>query len=515
MAGLAKLLQDDFSAGMFRSGPPQRIPANGASDLTNTLLDRNGGIYKRGGSSYRAAAFGLGLRLIWDGWLANGQTTLVASTSAFGKVVGGVVNSLGGSGMARAGRPAVYEGKVYMPGGFVYDGTAVTAAAVLAPYYAVVANRLLAASGSRVQFSVIGNPTKFEATDYHELPGGIEILGVEGLRSSAAVFTTAGVWVISGLARNLTDELGNVQQSLDLYSQDLVLWGSGGIAAWEGGLVVPGTEAVYLLSLGVSSEKAQSFVRISDPIVDLYQEYVREGYAPGQATVFNNHYLLPIVGPGGVIDLLVARLDAPIGRTSARPWSHLAGAGSKVAALATRVVSGFSRTPELIGALYAASDSRPVTLSYLRPTANSERDHDGSVPGWSITTRAYPTGNNVTNTVTKLKVRYQLAGAGAPGIRCGVSTESPQAPAGAATWGRATWGAFTWASPAEQTFVTLVDLTTGEPLLAPVDLDGSSPYSWHPRKKVRFIQFRLSSTDPTSQLAIRSLELSVRSQGRA
>lgn len=515
MAGLSRLLQEDFSAGMFRSGPPQLIPAKGAYDLTNTLLDRSGGIFKRGGSSYRATAFGAGLRLIWDGWLANGQTTLVASTTAFGKVVAGAVTSLGGSGLTRAGRPAVYEGKIYMPGGFVYDGTTVTAAAVLAPYYAVVANRLLAAAGARVQFSVIGDPTKFEATDFHTLPGGVEILGVEGLRSSAAVFTTGGVWVIGGLARNLTDESGNVQQSLDLYSQDLVLWGSGGIAAWEGGLVVPGTEGVYLLSLGVSSEKAQSFVRISDPIVDLYQEYVRDGYAVGQATVYNNHYLLPIVSAGGIVDVLVCRLDAPIGRSGARPWTHLAGSGSKVAALATRVVSGFSRTPELLGALYSAVDSRPLTLGYFHPTATIASDHDGSVPTWSITTRAYPTGNNVTNTVTKLKVRYQLAGASSPTISCGVSTESPTPPAGAATWGRAAWGQFTWASPAEQTFETLLDLTTKQPLLAPVDLDGSNPYSWHPRKKVRYIQFRLSSKDPTSQLAIRSLELSIRPQGRA
>lgn len=512
--GLGKLLQQDFSGGMFRSGPPELIPANAAFDLTNTLLNRNGGFFKRGGTAYRATAFGAGLRFIWDGWLANGQQTLVASTTAFGKVTGGAVTGIGGTGLTRAGRPAVYEGKIYMPGGFTFDGTTAGEAAVIAPYYAVVANRLLAAEGSRVSFSVIGDPTKFETTDFHELPGGIEVLGIEGLRQSAAVFTTSGVWVIGNLARNLTDESGNVQQTLDLYSQDLVLWGSGGIAAWEGALVVPGTEAIYLLSLGVSSEKAQSFVRISDPIVDLYQQYVQEGYAPGQATVIDNHYLLPIIGGGDVVDVLCARLDMPLKDGRSRPWTHLSGSGAKIAAYATRVTSGFSRTPELIGALYSAADSRPVTLSYLRPTASTTTDHDGTVPRWTITTRAYPTGANVQNTVTKLKARYQLAGANSPTISCAVSTESPVQPAGAATWGNATWGEFTWASPAEQAFDTLADLTTKLPLLAPVDLDGRNPYSWHPRRKVRFIQFRLSSNDPTSQLSINSLELSIRAQGR-
>lgn len=500
--GLSKLVQQDFSGGMYRSGPPQLIPANGAYDLSNTLIDRNGGIYKRGGSAFRATAFGEGLRLIWDGWLAAGQTTLVASTSAFGKLAGGAVTSLGGPGLARAARPAVYAGKIYMPGGWTYDGTTVGSESHASAYYAIAGNRLLAVSGSRVLISHAGKPDEaFDATDFHELPGGIEILGIEGLRSSAAVFTTGGVWVIGGLERELTDADGNPQRTQDLYSQDLVLWGSGGIAAYEGALVVPGTEGVYLLSLGVSSEKANSFVRISDPIVDLYQEYVRSGYAPGQAVVHQNHYMLPIVGAGDVIDLLVCRLD-----TKARPWTHLGGSGAKVAALTTRIVSGFSRTPELLGALYGA-ESRPVTLAYLQPTANSELDHDSTKPNWTITTRAYPTGGSVRNTVTKLKVNYQMTGPSDPTIACAVSTESPVAASGEATWGTVSWGAFSWATPSAQAMTTL----DGQ---APEDHDGSSPYSWHPRKKVRYIQFRLSSHDATSQLAIRSLELSVRPQGR-
>lgn len=502
--GLARQIQEDFSGGMFRSGPPERIPATGAADLYNTLISRNGGVTKRGGSAYRCAAFGAGLRLIWDGWLANGgQHTLIASTTAFAKIEGSAVTSLGGSGMSRAGRPAVYAGKVYMPGGFTYDGTTVASAVKASPYYAIAGNRLLLASGSRVLVSHAGKPDEaFDENDFHEIPGGIEILGLEGLRESAAVFTTGGVWVINGLQHEQVDESGNPLRTQDLYSQELVLWGAGGVAGWEGALIVPGTEAVYLLSLGVSSEKAQSFVRISDPIVDLYQEYVRSGYAPGQATVHKNHYMLPIVGAGDVIDMLVCRLDLP-----SRPWTHLGGQGARLAALTTRVVSGFSRSPELLGALYG-EDSRAVTLTYFEQTANNELDHDGTKPNWTITTRAFPTGNNVRNTVTKLKVRYQLAGSNSPTIKCGVSTESSVAPAGGATWGGASWGQFTWASPSGQEFDTL----DGE---APVDLDGSKPYLWHPRKKVRYIQYRLSSHDATSQLAIRSLEMWVRPQGRA
>lgn len=503
--GLSRLLQEDFSGGMWRAGRPSQIPPNAAFDISNGLLDRSGGTYKRGGGTWRATGFGSGLRFIWDGWLANGQTTLVASTSAFGKVAGGTVTNLGGAGLAVAARPAVYEGKIYLPGGFTYDGTTVGAAAVNSAFYAVVANRLLAVEATRVKFSKIGKPAEYEVTDFHQLPGGVEVLGLEGLRSSAAVFTTRGVWMIGGLAKNLTDAAGNVQQTLDLYSGDFVLWGWGGIASWEGALVVPSIEGVYLMQLGVTSEKAQSFVKISDSIVDLYQEYVRSGFTPGQACVYRSHYFLPILGGGDVRDLLVCRLDMPM-KGGGRPWTHLEGSGARMAALCPRVTAGGSRTPELLGGQYGG-ESRPVTLNYLEPTANTERDADGAAPNWSVTTRSYTTGGGIPNLVAKLRVRYQLVGPGAPTLSALASAESPLPPAGSAVWGGFSWGSAPWVTPGERTY---------EPLsgAAPASVDGARPYPWHPRKKRRYVQFRFICNGSTSTLTLRSLELFVRGAGR-
>lgn len=505
--GLTRTLEESFAAGMYRAGRSSEIPAGGAFDISNGLLDRSGGIYKRGGTAYRASAFGTaGLRFVWDGWLAAGQTTLVASPSAFGKVAAGAVSALGGAGLSVAARPAVYEGKIYLPGGFVYDGTTVTAAAKTSAFYAVVSNRLLAIEGSKVLFSKIGKPAEWEGTDFHQLPGGVEVLGLEGLRSSAAVFTTQGVWLIGGLAKNLTDASGNVQQTLDLYSADFILWGAGGVANWQGALVVPSIDGVYLLELGVTSEKLAPFQRISDPIVDLYQEYVREGYQPGQACVFRNHYLLPIIGGGDVRDVLVCRLDMPAARGSARPWTHLEGSGSKCAAFAQRVSAGSSRSPELLGALYGAV-SRPITCSYLEPSANTELDHDGGVPNFSLTTRSYAVAGAVPGLVAKLRLRYQLVGPASPMIQAQAAAESPLPPAGTSTWGNFAWGVGKWAAAGLRVYETLVGL-------APPDPAGAKPYVWHPRRKRRFMQLRFTCGSRTSTLTIRAIELFVRVAGR-
>jgi hypothetical protein len=68
---------------------------------------------------------------------------------------------------------------------------------------------------------------------------------------------------------------------------DLVLWDANGLgAAFEGGLVVPARDGVYLLNYGVASEAPQQFTLISRPIANLYRSYVAAGYLPGQPTVY-------------------------------------------------------------------------------------------------------------------------------------------------------------------------------------------------------------------------------------
>jgi hypothetical protein len=507
-AGLTRLVQESFSGGMYRSGDPALMPTNAFFDGTNCLLDLLGGVYKRGGSAYRSnTVYGTGIRMIWDGWLATtGQTTILASSTGFATLTpAGVIEKGFGSGLSNPARPAAYKGVLYLPGGVTYDGTTVGAAAKATAFYAVAGNRLVAAEGRTISFSKINTPGTFEAAEYLEVPEGVEILGLVGMRESVAVFTTGGLYVIGGVALNITDTNGNVQWRMDRYS-GTVLWGNGAaVCEWEGNLVVPGTSAVWLVRRGTSSEAIKSFVRISQPIVDLYSEYVRAGYQPGQATVYGSHYLLPIIGGGRVVDLLVGRLDMAQ-RDGSVPWTHLAGYGAAMGVLETRVSAGVSREPTLLGGAYG-EPARVLNLNWLVPGEGVASDADGSVPQFSFETRSIATGNLVPNLVARLRVRYQMSSvAGTARLEAALAGDA--APAGASVWGRFVWGASAaWATAGAAAY----ELLTGA---APESVDASTPHSWYPRRKRRFVRVRLTCGGAVSQLSLKALELFVRLDGR-
>jgi hypothetical protein len=487
-ATLARPVQRDFSAGMFRSIAPELIPANGAADIQNGLLDEDGSVYRRGGVTALALPGPSRFTSMWHGLLAGGRTTLLSTTADLLRLEDtGTLTSLGGSGLAVAGRPAVMDGVAYFPGGDTYDGATLGTAAKSAPFYVAVANRLLAAGGDRVDMAGIGTPGTFDPTDFHLLPGGVEILGAAGLRDSAAIFTTGGVWIIGGLALNLTDADGNVQQRLDLYSSDLVLWGDAGIAGWSGGLVVPALDAVWLVSLGVTSEAARPLVRLSDPIATLYRDYVREGARPGLASVYRGHYILPILVGATTVDTLVCRLDS-------HAWTRLRGAGGKIAAS----VATTEDQPRLL----ATAGRDVLDAHYFEPGSAHLFDQDGVPPRLEITTRSYPTGDLNRNTVTKLRMTYELQSQAVATIQAwyGIARNS------GAEWGGFDWGGADW-TPLGGALLAL----EGE---APEDPEGDDPYSWRVAKQARYIRFSLVCDDEAARLRLIALEVFVRSAGR-
>jgi len=501
-----RIMQNSWASGMYRTGDPALAPPDSCFDALNTLIEATGGPYRRGGTSYRSSgAFGGGLRMIWDGWLLNGQNTIIASTTEYGRLnLGGTVTALGAPGSTVPNRPVAMKGIVYLPGGKQYDGTTYGAAPKISNYYAVAGSRLWAVEGAdKILFSKINEPSNFAATDYHQLPGGVEILGLEGGREDVYVFTTSGLWIISNVGLNLVDANGNVQHRLDHFSNDLILWGNAGIASWEHALIVPGTACVWLLRRGTTSEAPQSFMCINDPIMDLYMEYVRLGYEPGQAAVHRAHYFLPIIGNGRVADLLVCRLDL-----KQMPWTRLGGFGAEVACLWPRISATSARQPELIAGHYTSS-SRMLNCSYLTPSEGTQTDADGSVPEWGLTTRSVATGNLVPNLVRQIRVRYNMSSPEAsPKMRCELAGDTPLVGA-ASIWGRFTWGsAAAWDSPSE---ATLEEVPGGE---APPSEDARQPFSWFPNKKRRFIRIRFVVKTKTAQLKLRQLDLFVRAEGR-
>lgn len=511
--GLNTIVRPDLSRGMFPGVAPELIPQGGAFDILNGLLDEDGVAYRRGGAKY-ASPFNSGRpRMLWSGYLKNGgQQTIVASdTGTYRLNTDGTLTSLGftvpgrpgpsGVGETGIARGQVFQGTLFLGSGHIFDGTTHTFG-VSPTFQAVAGNRVLQGQNSRVNVSEVpekeGDGLSFPATNYFSLPGGVRILGMQGFRNACVVLTTEGIWVLSGLEHNIVDADGNTQWRQDLYAPQAVCWGDAGVAAYQGGLVVPCKDDIYVMELGVSSEAATPFVNISQAIQALYRRYVAAGYEPGGGAVFMSHYFLPIVSPTGtVVDTLVCRLDARDSRgRRTYPWSHLTGYGARVAAYAVT-----DREAALLG-LYEGV-GRPLRAdTYFTPNTEIKDDPDGSTHAFSVTYPDIPTGNLVENTVTKARLRYRMIAPSASYLKM----EFGSTAFGTAKWDEFSWDEAVWAGTGGD-----FDELEGH---APPDPGALKPFTWHPRRKVRFARVKVSQVGPSSSTSIRSLELAVRLDGR-
>lgn len=364
-----------------------------------------------------------------------------------------------------------------------------------------VASRISGISGTTVTLespatiTVAATAATAGIDNYHQLPGGVQILGMEGLRTSCVVFTTEGIWVIGNLNRELTDEQGNVQQTLDRYSADAVLWGNNGVAGWSGGLVVPCRDHIWLMELGVSSEKAAPFVHIDDAISPVYRAYVAQGCKPGVAAVHHGHYFLPILSGSSVIDTLVCRLDANNSRGQRTyPWTHLADYGARLAA--------FARTAEDVSFIGATAGlGRTLRLSYFEPSSAVATDADGTAHSFSVTYRDLMTGNIVPNVVRKARLSYRMVGPLECKLTMAFGTTSYST-----EWDEFEWDEADWAEDGGD----FSDLEGA----APPDPEALFPHKWRVRRRVRYARVKVSLTGPAAQVSLRSLELFTRASGR-
>jgi hypothetical protein len=346
-----------------------------------------------------------------------------------------------------------------------------------------------------------GVPCIIGEANYLQLPEGVNVTSMTGWRNSVFVFTTQGIYVIGGLSHaNITDENGNVQWTMDRYSADATLWGPAGVAAWKGGLVVPAKDDIWVVQFGVSSEKLAPFRSISGAIHNVYRAYVAAGYTPGAATVFNGHYILPVLNGEAVIDLLVCRLAGVNAAGRAEPaWTHLRGYGAELTALTPTVndVEG-----PLIGS--TAGAGRVLKLSYFMPSAQVENDANGAPISFELTTRSIPTGNLVRNLIGKARLSYRMNAP--PGTKIELSIGSTPY---ATEWGAFNWGEANWAN-ATGPFTSL-----GESIPpAKADPEGVVPKVWRVGKKIRFARMKITLNGPASQVSFRMLELFVREDGR-
>jgi hypothetical protein len=375
-----------------------------------------------------------------------------------------------------AGAGSAYELNVIHTGSVGADGVFYTAdgsrAGALTTIQASIAGRFAWVSGNRVYLTVAGTLKNLDPNDYHSFPTDGRGLGV--LRDSLLVFTAGGVYAVSGLAYPLVDPgSGDALRRVELVNQDVIAWGHEGIASWEGALVVPALDDVYLMdSLGAPTP-------IGDRILDLYLSYVRAGYVPGVAEVYNGHYFLPILNGTAWVDTLVCRLQ-PSHSGNNFAWTQLSGDGATVAAFAER-----QTVPPLLLAASRQTTSRVLDNSaFFKPAGTVKNDASGNGIPFVVKTIDYPTGNSVSNFVHHVRLRYELTDAAA---------DNPTISAVAAVDGGAGGNTFALTGVAAE--------DVGEKV-------------WRVNRHAKNVQFTFTVANASASCKIKSVEVFVRHSGR-
>lgn len=388
---------------------------------------------------------------------------------------------------------------------------------VSAPVYAVAAKRLIACEGNVVRFTESNKPHLLKATippqetvvdNIHEIEEGTNIIACESIGvDKVLVFHTRGVTSISNLAASIVDAAGASQHRIDKLSSDLVAWGAAGIAGWRNSLIVPALDNVYLMD-GISNP-----VPLSHSIAKTYQAFVLEGFTPGGAWVYRDHYFLPILDSGGNPQaLLCCRLDRPYDTRGQRffPWSTISGAGAAVSAGAVRSTSA----PGDVPAVYAAcNDGKLINVaSYFNPSAAVKNDHDGTTPLFSVTMRDFAAGRLSIGRFRRLRLLYEMEAEAADNglivaeVGTGIRKEI------GAKWDEVKWDEFFWAASDEETQFELLE-GGAPPNAGSMSALAQNAWVWYLNTRARYARFRFQASAPVAKLTIRSLEIFVAQQG--
>ncbi len=361
---------------------------------------------------------------------------------------------------------------------------------------------------SSFRFSEINNPhswtNQFGTVNEHSLPDGVTVTGMCAVGALTLIFTNAGAWTLAGLALDIVDIEGSPQHRLQPLSRDYVLWGQAGVAYWEQLAVVPCTQGIYLM------DGSSRPILISQNVTPLLQFYSSRSYYVGQAQVFKNHYILPILDAGGLVrDTLVCRLSRLAldrRRRGSFAWSRFSGHGGQMAAYAVRAGDlSTARLPGLLGAdsnLVGGGGRVEDCSAFFTPTAAFKKDGDGSTHTMNVETRDFGTGNGTVNVVRSIRWRYELSDAATDDPRLIASWGFGHS-SGLANWDEVNWDAFNW----DATTNSYQDLT---PHLT--EDNGEHPVRNRIRDdgRVRFARFNLRSFRPSSSCVLRSLEINIR-----
>lgn len=365
-----------------------------------------------------------------------------------------------------------------------------------ASHYAVVGDRLFALEGNVLRFSEGRNPTtyalqphSFLAENQHTLPVGAQGRGLAAIRDRLLIFTTGGMYLLTNTAARITDGSGNEQQRLELAAPSLVLNSAAGLSSWNGVVVAPAQDGVFLVD-GFGPPTL-----LSRSVAPLWQQYVRGGYVAGGAEVFNNHLFLPVVSSTAVPhDVLVCRLDRVV-RTrlgDVFPWTRLGGYPARNVAWAIRHASN-----KLLGA-YSGAGAGSVTDCSTLFQAGADvlgADPGGASPLLDVISRRFVTGAGVASFVQRVALMYSLAGAGS--VQAFVSVGD--AVDTSAKWDAAVWDTDVWAGDGVAGAWDQLQSS------APVN-SGLRPFVWQVRRQAEMVAFRFRGTAAATKLRIQMVK---------
>ena len=363
-------------------------------------------------------------------------------------------------------------------------------------HYCAVQNKLLWADGEKVRFTkdtLSGGPHTYSATeDYDDLPDGANVVGLAAAGDRALIFSTGGLWSLSGIGYDTVSDAGDPQHRLDKLSEDLVLFGDAGFASWEQMVIAPCTSGVFLLD-GISSP-----IKLSQNVEPLYTHYTDGNYRAGGAAVYKGHYLLPITSGGSTVETLVCRLDRSAldrRRKAGFPWVRFDQLGGEMRGFTVQVQSDI-REPVLIG---AGSTGRVVDASYLlNPDSDHVAEADGTAHRWSVVTRDFTLDGMTLTRFRYLRLLYKMD-EGSISADYGDGTRIDGTP----LWGHVEWGHFLWSSSEEAEFRNL--RRDNLPDSAGPDA-GLNPHRWRVGKRRRRVRFRLRGND-AGLCTLRQLEV--------
>jgi hypothetical protein len=410
---LAAIAQDDFAVGTLRGTAPDVQPGVGMSQILNGLINDDGDIYRRGGTTHLTAApvndAGNRPLFVWSGRLNAADVTVVVTSASIFHLLGDTPVFLAPGGIAYPTRAAVLGERLYLPNGWAVDNFAgMEVVAWTLPtnipgtstrVVEAVAGRLVVGAGNVIAFSNAIGPDLhalpvFSPTDYHVLPGGVVITGLKAIEDTLLVFTNFGLWSIANMAYDLTDAAGNVKHTLSLLAPELSLVNDAGLCGFETQIVAPCRDRVYLVSPGSAP------LSVSDSITPLYMDLLAQGCLFGGAKAYRGTLFLPVLNVGSTVrTMLTCRLNRPVrGRYLYFPWTEFSGYAAR------HTCVDFSVTPSEAKLIGSHEDGHVNVLSGV--FASGGADADGTIAPFQIESRDFPTGQGQPNHLRRIRLRY-------------------------------------------------------------------------------------------------------------